>query len=110
MKRDAIEAVTYGCIRDLDGRISDCKLGMNAKCFHDKQISIILDPCRRQPTENNGLDRLKNCCNHSVRDVYAITDGAWRKKKKYFQQIETGNFPDECIIYIKSFSVGCVSY
>ena len=30
MKRGAVEEVIYGCIRGLDGRIQDCKLGMHA--------------------------------------------------------------------------------
>ena len=109
MKRGAVEAVIYGCIRGLDGRIPDCKLGMHAKCFHDIQKSIILDPCIRQSTGNNGLDRLKSCCHHSLKDLCVITDGAWWKKKKYSHRKDIGNYPDGCIIHLKSVLVGHVS-
>ena len=33
MKRGAVEAVIYGCIRSLDGKTPDCKLGMHSRCF-----------------------------------------------------------------------------
>ena len=112
MKRGGIEAVTYGCIRSLDGRIPNCKLGMHAKCFLDIQKSIILDPCNRQSTGKKGLDRLKSCCHHSLKDLCAITDGAWwkaRKEKKYSDQKDIGNYPNGCVISLKSFSVGHAS-
>ena len=109
MKRGAVEAVIYGCKRDLDGKISDCKLGMHAMCFHDLPKSIILDPCSRQSTGKNGLDRLKSCCYHRIKDLCVITDGACWKKKKYFCRKDIGHYPDGCIICLKSFPVGCVS-
>ena len=54
------------------------------------------------------LDRLKSCCNHSLRDLCVHKDGAWLKLKKYCHQKDVGYYPDGCIICSKSFSVGCV--
>ena len=93
----------------IDARISDCKLGMHARCFHNIQKSIIHDPCSRQSTGNNGLNRLKSCCHHSLKDLSIIIDGAWWKKKMYSHQKDIGNYADGFIICLKSFSVGCVS-
>ena len=42
MKRGAVETVIYGCIKGLDGRISDCKLAMHAECFHEVQKASFL--------------------------------------------------------------------
>ena len=86
MKREAVEAVIYGCMKGLDGRITDCKLEMHAKCFHETQKSFILDPCSRQSAGKNGFDKLKSCCHHNVGDLCVHTDGAWLKKKKYFHR------------------------
>ena len=108
IKRGAVEAVSYCCIRGFYGRIPDCKLWMHAKCFHDIQKSIVLDPCSRQSTGNNGLVRCKSCCHHSLKDLCLITDSACWKKKKYSHQKDIGYYPDGCIICLKSFSVGCV--
>ena len=38
----AVEAVIYGCIRGLGGRIPDCNLGMHVKCFHEIQKASFL--------------------------------------------------------------------
>ena len=76
----------------------------HARCFHDIQKSIILDPCSSQSAGNNGLDRLKSFCHHNLKDLCVITDGAWWKKKKHSHKKRHG-----CIICLKSFSVGCVS-
>ena len=108
MKTKAGEAVNYSCIRGLDGRISDCKFRMHVKCFHELEKSFILDPCSRQSTGNNGLDRFKSCCHHSLKNLCVITDGTWWKKKKYSHQKDIGNCSDGCIICLKSFSVLCV--
>ena len=64
-----MKKVIYGCIKGLDGRIPDCKLGMHAKCFNEIQKSMILDPCSKHNGVNNRLDRLKSCWHHSLRDL-----------------------------------------
>ena len=108
-KRGVVKAVIYGCMRCLDGRIPDCKLVMHTIFFHEIQQSIILDLCSMQVPRNNGLDRLKSCCHHRLKDLCVHTDGTWCKKKKYSHWKDVGNYPDGCIICLKSFSVGCVS-
>ena len=49
------------------------------------------------------LDRLKSWCHQSLRYLCIHTDGAWWNLKKYPQQKDIGNFPDRCIICLKSF-------
>ena len=104
-----MKKVIYGCIKGLDGRIPDCKLGMHAKCFNEIKKSMILDPCCRQNGVNNRFERLKSCCHHSLRDLCVYTDCAWWKLKKYCHQKDIGSYPDGCIICLKSFSMECVS-
>ena len=48
-----MKEVIHGCINGLDGRITECKLGMHAKCFDEIQRSMIIDPCSRQNGVNN---------------------------------------------------------
>ena len=57
----------------------------------------------------DGWDRLKSCCHHSLKDLCVHTDSAWQKKKNYSHWKDIGNYPDRCIICLKSFPVGCVS-
>ena len=77
MKRESAEAVIYGCIRGLDGTIKDCKLRMHAKCFHDKQQSIINDIGSRHNSCSNRVKMLKSCCHQKLTDLYVHTDDAW---------------------------------
>ena len=37
-----MKEVIYGCKRGLDGRISDCKLGMHAKCFSKYKKALFM--------------------------------------------------------------------
>ena len=54
-----MKEVVYGCIRGLDGRITDCKLGMYVKCFNEKQQSLIHDVGSRHNSGSNQLKMLK---------------------------------------------------
>ena len=102
-EKGAVEEVIYGWVWSLDGRIPDCKLGMHAKCFSDVQKYMIDDP---ESQYNGGwiqLDRLKSCCHHRLRDLCVHTDGVWWKLKKDCDQKDIGNYPDVCIICLKSF-------
>ena len=96
-------------MRGLDGRISDCELGMRAECFNEIQRSNIHDIGSRYNSGSNQLKMLKCCCRHSLKDLHVHTDGAWWKMKTYYHQKDIVNYPDGCIICLKSFSVGCVS-
>ena len=101
--------VIYGCISGLDGRITDCKLGMHSKCFDEIEKSMIHDVGSRHNNGRNQLQMLKSCCHHNLRDLCVHTDGAWWKMKKCSHQKDIENYPDVCIICLKSFSVGSVS-
>ena len=105
----AMKEVIYECIRGLDWKISHCKHGMHGNCFNEVQKSMILDPCRRQNSGNNKLNILISWCHHNLRDLCIHTDVAWWKLKKYSHQKDIANYPDGCIICLKSFFVGCVS-
>ena len=72
-----MKEVIYGYIRGLDGRISDCMLGMHAKCFDDLQNIIIHDVESRHNSGSNQLKMLNRCCQHSLKDLCVHTDGAW---------------------------------
>ena len=76
-----MKEVIYGCLRGLDVRITDCKLGMHAKCFDEIQRSTIHDIWSRHNCGRKQLKKLNNCCHHSLRDLYVHTDGAWWKMK-----------------------------
>ena len=85
------------------------KLGMHAKCFNEIQRSKIHDIGSRHNNGSNHLKMLKSRCHHSLKDLHVHTDGAWWKIKKYSHQKDSINYPDGCIICLKSFFVGCVS-
>ena len=78
-----MKEVIYGCKRGLDGIISDCKLGMHAKCFDEIQKSIIHDIGSRHNSGSIQLKIIKSCCHHRIRDFCVYIDGAWWKMKKY---------------------------
>ena len=64
---------------------------------------------KRHNGDSNQLDKLQSCCHHNLRDLYVYIDDAWWKLKKYFQWKDIGKCQDGCIIYLKFFSVGCMS-
>ena len=73
-----MKKVIHGCIRGLYGRMSDCKLGMHAKCFDEIQQSMIHDVRSRHNSGSNQIKTLKRCCHHSLRDLCLPTDDdAW---------------------------------
>ena len=63
----------------------------------------------RNISDVTSLDKLKSCCHNNLRDLCVQTDGAWWKLKMHCHQKDIGNYPDGCIICLKSFSTGCVS-
>ena len=105
----SVKEVIYGCIRRLDGRVPDCKIRMHGKCFNEIQQSLIHDVGSRHNSDSNQLKLLESCCHHSLRNLCVHTDGAWWKMKKYSHQKDISNYPDGCIICLKSFSFECVS-
>ena len=107
MKSGAVKEVIYGCIRGLDGRIPECKLGMHANWFNEikKEWFMIL-----------GTGTMVVVIDWTDSKSIAITaleiwvcTSAWWKLKKYCHQKDIGNYPDEYIISLNFFSVGCVS-
>ena len=70
---------------------------------------MIYDIGSRHNSGSNQFKMLKSCCHHSLRDLCVHTGGAWWKMKKYSDQNGILNYPDGCIICLKSFSAGCVS-
>ena len=60
-------------------------------------------------TANTTLERLEICCDYSLRNLCVHTDDVRWKLKKYCTHENIDNYPDGCIIYLKSFSVGCVT-
>ena len=91
------------------GNLLDCKLAMHVNGFNEIQNSMIHDIGIQHYGGSNRLDRIKSCCHHSLRDLCQHTDGAWQKLKKYWHQEDIGNYPDGCIICLKSISSGCIS-
>ena len=78
---------------------------MHAKCLNEIQQSMI----HSHNSGSNQLKMLKSCCYLSLKDLCDHKDGTWWKMKKYSHQKDIINYPDGCIICLKSFSVGCVS-
>ena len=99
----SVKEVIYSCTRGLDGRISDCKLGMHSKCFDEIQRSLIHDVGSGHSSSSNQLKKLKSCCHHSLKDMHVHTDGAWWKMTKYYHQKDIVNYPDGCIIVWSPF-------
>ena len=79
------------------------------KCFNEIQRSVINNIGCRHNCGSNQLKMLKNCCHHSIKDLHVDTVEAWWKMKKYSQEKVIVNYPDGCIICLKSFSAGCLS-
>ena len=102
-KGKSMRELIYGCIRGMDGRISDCKLRMHAKCVNEIQQSMTHDVGSRHNSGSNELKMLKSCCHHSLKDLCVHTDGAWWKMKKYSTRKDIVNDQDGCIIFLKSF-------
>ena len=65
--------------------------------------------CERNRSGVTSFDRLKSYCHNSQRDLCVQTDGTWRKLKAYCGRKDISNYPDGCIIFLKSFSVEYVS-
>ena len=80
-ERRAVKEVNYSCKRGLDGNISDCNLAVHPNCFNEAQISMFYDIDSKSNGGSSQLERLKSCCNHSLRDLCVHNDGAWRKLK-----------------------------
>ena len=98
-----VEEVIYGCIGGLDGRISDCKLAMHANCFDQIRKNMMNNIGNNHDSTRKGrhvsiLNRLKWCCQHSMRDVYIQPNGAWWKLKKYCTLGVIFIYRDICII------------
>ena len=54
------------------------------------------------------LNRLQSCY-HTLRDLCVHTDGSWWKLKKDCTHGDISNYPDGCMIFLNSVSVGSVS-
>ena len=109
MKVGAVEELIYSYIEGLDGRIPHCKLSIHANCFNEIQKSMIHHLGCRRNCGSNRLERLKSCCHHSLRDMCVHRDGAWWKLKKYCHWKYINDYPDGCLICMKSFYVCIVS-
>ena len=96
-KKVVSEQSNLWLLRGLDGR------------FNEIQQSMIYDIRSSHNSDSKQLKKLKSCCHHSLRDLCVHTDVAWWKMKKCSLQNDNFNYPDGCIISLKSFFVGCVS-
>ena len=108
VERGAVKEVIFACVRDLDGRIPDCKFALYANYFNETQIGMIHNLGNRHNGGSNRFDWFKSCCHHSFKDLCIHTESAWWKLKKSFHQKDIGNYSGGCIICLKSFSVWCV--
>ena len=95
--------------RELNDRINACKLVMHVRCFDEIQQNMIHDPGSRHNGGSDQLRMLKSCCHNSLKELCVHTHGEWRKRKKYSHHKDIENYPDGCIICLKTLFVGCVS-
>ena len=89
----------------------NCNLAMHANCFDEIRKNILYNLESKHDSARNGksvttLERLKNCCHHSLRDLCIQTDGAFWILDKYCTHEDNNNYPDGCIICLKSFLLG----
>ena len=78
--------------------------------YTDTAFRMIHDLGSRYNGDKNRSDmmswnRLKSCCPHSLSNLCVQTDGAWWILKKCCIHWDVGNYPDGCIICLKSFSI-----
>ena len=104
-----VKEVIHNCISSLDVRIPDC-----CNCFYQNGKNMMHNLGNRHNSTTNitavtSLYRLKSCCHHSLSNLCAYTDVAWRKLKKYCCHKDIASYPGTCIISLISLSVGLVT-
>ena len=105
--------VLIECKRGLDCRISNCKLGMHAKCYDelrtiDDKVKNVRN--RRNESLHNGtmiihLDEQKLGFHYSLNGLQVHIDGAWYKLKMYSLHSGIGNYPKGCIVSLEPFQI-----
>ena len=95
----SMKEVIYGCIKGLDGRMPDWKLGMHAKCFNEIVAGRMMVAIDWADSKAVAITTLEICVFTQM-----VHGGSW----KVLQPNRNGNNPDGCILCLKSFFVGCV--
>ena len=101
-KWGSVEEVVYDFISGLDGRITNCKFAMHANHFNDIQKKFMI-------LEADTLVVVIDLTDSTAVSITALKICVFKQMVHSWHWKDIWNYPNGCIICLKSFSVGHVT-